>query len=109
LINSPSVEQFKALQALCRKTKNWPEIRAEGLAALARAGRFDALVEIALHEGDVARALELLPRATGWGATHLRIKVAEAAEKDLPHEAVRLYLERVEREIAGRSRGSYSL
>ncbi len=108
LVNSPSVEQFKALQAVCRKTKNWPETRAEVLAALERAGRFDTLVEISLHEGDVARALEWLPRATGWGATHLRMKVAEAAEKDLPHEAVRLYLERVEQEIAGRSRSSYN-
>ncbi|MFL6275996.1 MAG: SWIM zinc finger domain-containing protein [Blastocatellia bacterium] len=109
LINSPSVEQFKALQAVCGKTKNWPEVRAEALAALERAGRFDALVEIALHEGDVARALEGLARATGGGATHLRMKVAAAAEKDLPHEAVRLYLERAEQEIAGRSRGSYSV
>ncbi|MEN3336153.1 MAG: hypothetical protein V7641_5518 [Blastocatellia bacterium] len=109
LVNSPSVEQFKALQAVCRKTKNWPEVRAEGLAALERAGRFDALVEIALHEGDVARALELLPQAKGWGAAHLRMKVAEAAEKELPHEAVRLYLEKIEQEIAGRSRGSYSV
>jgi uncharacterized Zn finger protein len=109
LVNSPSVEQFKALQAVCRKMKNWPAVRAEALTALERARRFDALVEIALHEGDVARALELLPQATGWGATHLRMNVAEAAEKDLPHEAVRLYLERVEQEIAGRSRGSYSV
>ena len=35
------------------------------------------------------------------------MKVAEAAEKQLPQEAVRLYLESVEQEIAGRSRGSY--
>ncbi|HST21369.1 MAG TPA: SWIM zinc finger family protein [Blastocatellia bacterium] len=103
LVNSPSVEQFKVLQALCHKTKNWPEVRAEVLAGLEHARRFDALVEIALHEGDVARALEVLPRATGWSATNLRMKVAEAAEKELPYEAVRLYLERVEQEIAGRS------
>jgi uncharacterized Zn finger protein len=109
LVNSPSVEQFKVLQALCHKTKNWPEVRAEVLAGLERAKRFDALVEIALHEGDVARALEVLPRATGWSATNLRMKVAEAAEKELPYEAVRLYLERVEQEIAGRSRGSYKI
>jgi uncharacterized Zn finger protein len=109
LVNSPSVEQFKALQAVCRKTKNWPEVRAEGLAEMERARQFDALVEIALHEGDVARSLELLPQVTGWGATHLRMKVAEAAEKELPHEAVRLYLEKIEQEIAGRSRGSYSV
>ena len=108
MINSPSVEQFKALQAVCRKTKNWPEARTEVLAGLERIKRFDALVEIALDEGDVARALKWLPRATGWDATHLRMKVAEAAEKDLPHEAVKLYLERVEQEIAGRSRGSYN-
>jgi uncharacterized Zn finger protein len=108
LVNSPSVEQFKALQAVCRKTKNWPEVCAEVLAALERAKRFDSLVEIALYEGDVARALEWLPRATGRGDTHLRIKVAEAAEKELPREAIKLYLEKVEQEIAGRTRGSYS-
>jgi uncharacterized Zn finger protein len=109
LINNPSVEQFKSLQRACRKTKNWPEVRAEVLAALERAGRFEALVEIALHEGNVARAIELLPRERGWSAIHLRMKVAEAAEKDLPHEAIRLYLERAEQEIAGRTRGSYNI
>jgi uncharacterized Zn finger protein len=108
LINSPSVEQFKSLQQACRKTKSWPEVRAEVLAEIERAGRFEALVEIALHEGDAARALELLPRAKGWSANNLRMKVARAAEKDLPHEAIRLYLERVEQEIAGRTRGSYN-
>jgi uncharacterized Zn finger protein len=108
LINSPSVEQFKSLQQACRKTKKWPEVRAAVLADLELAGRLEALVEIALHEGDAARAIELLPRAKGWGATDLRMKVARAAEKDLPREAVRLYLERVEQEIAGRTRGSYN-
>jgi len=107
-INRPSVEQFKHLQAVSRKTKNWPETRADVLADLERAKRFDTLVEIALHEGEVARALEWLPRATGWSVAHMRMKVAEAAAKDFPHEAIRLYLENVEREIAGRTRGSYN-
>jgi len=106
-INSPSVEQFKSLQKACRKTHDWPEVRVEVLSALERAERFESLIEIAIDEGDAARALELLPRATGWGATDLRMRVAQAAEKDYPREAAKIYLERVEREIDGRTRDSY--
>jgi uncharacterized Zn finger protein len=108
-VNNPSVEQFKSLQEVCRKTKRWPKARAEVLSALERAERFDALVEIALHEGDVARALEILSQGTGWSAADLRVKVAQAVEKDFPREAVKLYLERVGLEIAARNRSSYHL
>lgn len=106
-LNSPSVQAFKNLQDICRKTKNWPEIRAEVLAALEREKKFGPLVEVALSEGDVARALELVPRLAAWGASDLKMKVAEAAEKKLPREALELYRQRAETEIAGRTRGSY--
>jgi uncharacterized Zn finger protein len=106
-LNSPSVKAFENLQKVCRKTKNWPNIRAEVLATLEREKKFSALIEVALHEEDVARALELLPHLMGWGGLDLKMRVAKAAEKDLPREAIKLYRERAEKEIEGRSRSSY--
>jgi hypothetical protein len=106
-LNHPSVEKFKILRDVCRKTKNWETIRAEVLATLEGAKKFAPLIEIALYEDDVTRALQLLSQVSGWGASDLKLKVAKAAEKELPREAIKLYRERAEREIEGRTRGSY--
>ncbi len=68
-------------------------MRADALAELESKGKFGALIEIALHEKDVARALELLPRVDtrpGWDYRDYRWEVARAAEKDHPQAAIRL-------------------
>jgi uncharacterized Zn finger protein len=65
---------------------------------------WDLLIEIALEEGNVSRALELLPRQR-WGQSDLQ--VAQAAEADHPQAAIEIYLRSVERLIAARGRGNY--
>jgi uncharacterized Zn finger protein len=62
-------------------------------------------------EGEIDRALETLERYSQqhrWGRNTLALRVAEAAEESRPRDAIRLYLEEVERLIAGRGRGSYA-
>jgi len=64
------------------------------------------LIEISLAEGDVVRALELLPQvASGHSYTG---EVAKAAESEHPWEAIKLYQGMAEEAIALRQRKSYS-
>jgi uncharacterized Zn finger protein len=106
LLAAPSVEAFKTLRQVSRKIGTWEQVRASVLDALQRQKHFGALVAIALHESDVTRALELLPRVSG-GWHDYKWEVAQAAEKEHPHAAITLYQELAERAIAQRSRGAY--
>jgi uncharacterized Zn finger protein len=106
LLGAPSVEAFQTLRQVSRKAGTWEQVRASVLNALQRQKNFGALVDIALHEGDVARALELLPRVSdGWH--DYTWEVAQAAEKEHPHAAIGLYQELAERAITQKSRGAY--
>jgi len=108
--DSPTVESYKSLREVSRKSRQWEAVRARALAELEGKGKFGALIEIALHEKDVARALELLPRVDtkpGWDYHDYRWEVARAAEKDHPQAAITLYQELAERDIGHRSRDSY--
>src|SRR6266508_265857 len=109
-LDSPTVESYKSLREVSRKSRQWEAVRADALAELESKGKFGALIEIALSEKDVARALKLLPRADirpGWDYHDYRWDVARAAEKDHPRAAIRLYQELAERDIGHRSRESY--
>jgi hypothetical protein len=84
------------------------------------------LIEIALDEGDIDKALKLLkemakkdrygyiyPSTAGYGYgygyddTTIDLDVAKAAEETRPHEAIQLYQQRAERLIAMRERKNY--
>jgi tetratricopeptide (TPR) repeat protein len=109
-LDSPTVESYKSLHEVSRKSRQWEAVRADALAELENKRKFGALIEIALHEKDVTRALELLPRADirpGWDYRDYRWEVARAAEKDHPQAAISIYRELAERDIGHRSRESY--
>jgi uncharacterized Zn finger protein len=103
----PSAEEFQALREVSRKLGTWEQVRGEALKALEGSKRFAPLTEIALDEGDVPRALQLLPRIQPWERGHYQWQVARAAEKSHPREALSLYTELVERAIRGRDRRAY--
>jgi tetratricopeptide (TPR) repeat protein len=103
----PSAEEFQALHEVSRKLGTWDQVRVEALKALERNKRFGALTEIALHEGDVPRALELLPRMQPWEQGQYQWQVAQAAEIGHPREALALYKQLVEHAIRGRDRQAY--
>jgi hypothetical protein len=106
---SPTTVTFKSLREVSRKAGNWDEIRADALAELERKGQIGELIEIALDEKNVARALALLPRVKdeGWFYRDYKGQVARAAEKSYPREAITLYQQIVERTIGHRTREHY--
>lgn len=108
---APSVEAFKALREMGKKLGDWDGVRADALATLEQEGKHGPLIELALHEGDVGRALALLPRVKegppGWFYQDYRATVAQAAEKEQPGAAINLYQELAEAAIERRSRGAY--
>ena len=110
----PAVPGYQELRGLAHSRGRWDGLRAAVLSRLANEGQYHLLTEIYLDEGEVDRALETLEqiRAPGWewdwAGSPLRIQVAQAAEESRPREAIRLYMEAVERLIAARGRGSYT-
>jgi uncharacterized Zn finger protein len=106
-LQRPSVDTFKTLREVSRKAGMWGQVHSDVLNALERKNQIGPLIEIALYEGDVARALELLPRLRVWGWRNYKREVAQAAEKDYPQEAIALYKEMVERAIGERQRSAY--
>jgi uncharacterized Zn finger protein len=107
--SSPSVERFQTLRQTSTKLNNWETLRGEVLAKLEHQKKFTTLIEIALHEGDVPRALTLLPHTNvNWRyGCDYQIEVARAAEKDFPQEAIALYKAKIERLIEQKGRDSY--
>jgi uncharacterized Zn finger protein len=107
--SSPSVERFQTLHQTSTKLNNWETLRGEVLAKLEHQKKFTILIEIALHEGDVPRALAFLPHANvNWRyGCDYQIEVARAAEKDFPQEAIALYKAKIERLIEQKGRDSY--
>lgn len=106
-LEQPSIKGYKKLRESAASLGVWEKAREEVLFALEKDGCFDTLVDIALEEKDVARALELLPRVEAWGRQNCLLKVAEAAGKDHPEAALRLYRELAEEAIGRRKRSSY--
>lgn len=107
---SPNVESFKALKEVGKKFGDWNGVRADALKKLEKEGKIGSLTEIALYEGDVKRALALLPHQKGaqeWHFQDYRSRVAQAAEKEYPEAAIRIYQELAEGTINRRSRGAY--
>ena len=110
----PAVPGYQELRDLARSLGRWDERRAAVLSRLASEGQYHLLTEIHLEEGEVDQALETLEqlralgRGWGWAGGPLRIQVAQAAEESRPREAIRLYMEAIERLIAARGRSSYT-
>ncbi len=65
------------------------------------------LIEIVLDEGDIARALNLLPHVRGWDSGNYAMRVAQAAETDHPQAALDIYRRRAKGLINARGRSNY--
>ncbi len=112
------LQDYQHMRELATKLGIWETKRQELLTFLQTTKHIATLVEIALDDGDVERALELLKGAPssdqGWIynydlGSHLALKAAELAEETQPHASLDLYQQHVERLIAarGRGRGNY--
>lgn len=106
-LQNPGVDSFAVLENISKKLGIWKQVRSELLHAPEIEKKPHVLLEIALHEGDVARALELLPRVRSWGWRNYKESVAGVAEKERPEDAIALYKELVEEAIGRRQRKAY--
>ena len=105
----PNLEKYKKLHKLANQLNRWDDLRIQIIAELVKKKDFDFLINLYLYEKEVGNALttlEKLPQR--WGDHGLRIEVAQAAKKEYPQEAIRIFKNEAERFINDRNRGSYS-
>lgn len=101
----PNLGTYQRLRDSSQRLGAWKSRRQELIAELEEGDRTDIMIEIALAEGEVERAIELLPRHRGWSSYDLL--VAQTAEADYPETAIGIYQDQVEKLIRLRGRGNY--
>lgn len=105
---TPSLATYQVLRDLAQRLQVWDSLRPQLRAILDESkGQAGILIDVALDEGDVRVALETLPRVPLWSPQAYHARVAQAAEKDYPREALALYRQMAERAIDGRGRDNY--
>lgn len=104
LRENPNLENYVNLREIARRLDQWETLRQRLIHKLEGEQYWDLLIEIALDEGEITWALELLPRQR-WVRHDLQ--VARAAEISHPQAAIEIYCRRVDRLIEARGRGNY--
>ena len=111
----PSLEGYRRIRELAQRLDAWEDVAPELLSRLVRTNNFAVLTRIFLEEGEVEQAIEALAYLRkhqrygyGWDGGSLDLQVAEAAEKEFPQEAIRIYLAQAEELIAARGRQNYA-
>ena len=112
-----TIERYREIRELARRLGRWDEVRAELLSYVRQARLTNVEIEIALDEGRIDLALELLeaqkqttnPRNGPYGADNfdVGIKVAKAAEEKYPQRAIDIYQRYVDTLIEWRGRDNY--
>ncbi len=105
----PRFETYQELRQLAGELGTWETLRPTLLKALDPQRQASLLLQIALEEGEVAWALEIIARPGARLSDNDLIRVAQAAEPDHPRAALEIYRRRAERAIAARGRGSYQI
>jgi catechol 2,3-dioxygenase-like lactoylglutathione lyase family enzyme len=117
----PYLRRYQELRDLAGRLDRWETLRPELLMLLEQAGNTTLLIQIALDEGDIDRALQLLKGMAKkdihgyiynnsygyYGFGDIALQVARAAEEARPREAIELYRQSAERLIALRGRQNY--
>jgi len=105
----PNLEKYKKLHKLAKQLNRWDTLRAQVISKLENKKDFDFLISVYLYEKEVGNALAMLEKLPQrWGDHTLHIEVAQAAKKQYPQEAIRLFTIETERFIGYRSRDNYS-
>jgi len=105
----PNLERYKKLHKLAKQLNRWEALRIQIIADLDKKRDFDFLINLYLYEKEVGEALATLDKLPQrWGDHELHIEVAQAAKKEYPLEAIRLFKAQAERFIDHRNRDSYS-
>ncbi len=113
--------EYQKMRELATQLGNWEAVRLAAFTFLEDKHNTSMLVEVALDEGDIERALQLLeatkppgPEGYEWQYDYARtpevaIKAAERSEEIYPGASIDLYQQHVERLIAGRGRANYQV
>ncbi len=107
----PSLEGYKEVRALARLVERWSYFREVIVERLVDEEHFSLLTRIYLDEEEIDLALEMLQKVREEGlywAGNLDLEVAQSAEDSRPRAAIGLYMEMIERLIAGRGRSNYN-
>lgn len=114
----PSLDMYQELQGLASPLQQWDVLRAKILERLVQDARYGSLlVECYLSENEIKLAIQASRQAqkatpAAWGmygyGAPLRIRVAQAAEKDFPWDAIDFYMRTVSALIDRRGRESYT-
>ena len=112
-----TIERYREIRELAQQLGRWDEVRAELLAYVQRERLTNVEIEIALDEGHIDLALELLearkqttdPRNGPYGSGNfdVGIEVAKAAEENYPRRAIEIYQRYVDTLIEWRGRDNY--
>ncbi|HJR79441.1 MAG TPA: SWIM zinc finger family protein [Anaerolineales bacterium] len=103
------LERYKKLRKLAKRLNRWESLRAHIITELENRKDAEFLVRLYLSEKDVGNALATLEKMPPrWRDHTIYIDVAQAARKQFPQEAIRLFTKEAERFIDERNRGSYS-
>lgn len=105
----PGFDTYRELRRLATDLGIWETLRPALLAELDPKRHASLLLEIALDEKDVARALEIAATPGTWLDIDQFVRVAEAAEGEYPLKALEIYRRLAERAIAARSRANYQV
>jgi uncharacterized Zn finger protein len=117
----PFLRRYQELRDLARQLGRWETLRSELLSFLEQTSNTTLLIQVALDEGDIDHALQLLKGSAKkdiYGYTYpegygyywygnIALEVARAAKETRPREAIELYRQYAERLIALRDRKNY--
>jgi len=117
----PVLAYYQEIRGLAQRLDRWENIRPTLLAHLQQSQNTHLLIQIALDEGEIDKAIELVKSRQktessssygyGYGFTYgvgvIAIEVAKAAEETRPRAAIEIYQQYSERLIAQRGRPSY--
>ena len=103
----PSLQTYRTLRDLATELGVWKELRPTLLDSLDPIRHTGLLVDIALEEGDVDRALEIARRPHTFLNWERWDRLAQAAETSRPRDALDIYRRRAEQAIARRGRENY--
>lgn len=117
----PVLAYYQEIRELAQQLGRWGNIRPTLLAHLQQSQNIHLLIQIALDEGEIDKAIELVKsrqkseRTSSYdfgygypyGVSAIAIEVAKAAEEVRPRAAIEIYQQYSERLIAQRGRSSY--
>jgi uncharacterized Zn finger protein len=117
----PWFAEYQKMREISMALGNWEAARKAALTFLEAAHNTSTLVEVALDEGDVEQALQLLKATKPSGldgyqwqydyarSPEVALKAAEHTEEAYPRASIDLYQQHVERLITGRGRSNYQV